>query len=495
MSSKFTSSLPAQPTHDSSGEKTSAVSSVSSVGSIPVPDLSTLRKGWSNKVQSIPLIPDATSVVGTGSDKKRLEQNHLPDLPAMGAMASKATLAMEAHAELLEEKQPHSIGPIAATPIADTPPPSSDGIDQNILSSEPSIFDLGNDQKPTLGQPIKPSLDIPRIPEIEIYPTETDFAALNPETPLAEEAEEAEELSAMPTMAAPELSIPLVRDQFITAEEPVNQPARTEKSVATPAPRASSAAPTEEPEKPAKQKRSRPPEQSESATPEAASQKTPEYTDQDFHEALRPFIEPTVDKFLYTPTQGIHTYLEPMLRSTVRRAIAEQMEDASPFREVSGWDKLAWKMRALIGSRTYEDIVFNHTKRYQVEEIYLLRPQTRSLISYASHDPSRHAKPKKVEITVKKIAAKTAEKDQENEGLIKWENNRNLMIRKGTHCILAAIVHGSSNAILRSDLDYALRQAEERFGKTLEDESDIHLQILQPLLEGCLLIQSPAIPN
>jgi len=211
-------------------------------------------------------------------------------------------------------------------------------------------------------------------------------------------------------------------------------------------------------------------------------------------EALHPIIAPCVDKFLYTPNFGIHTYLEPMLRSTVRRAIAEQMDDASPFLEVSGWDKLAWKLRALIGSRDYGEVVFDRTKRYQVEEVFLLRPRTRSLISYASHDPSRHINPAKVHSTIKKIATLMSQEDHENASCIKWDKNHNLMIRRGDHSILVAIIHGSSNAILRSDLDYALRQAEERFGKTLEDENDIHLQVLQPLLEGCLLIQSPPIP-
>ncbi|MBT8044236.1 MAG: hypothetical protein KJO79_04735, partial [Verrucomicrobiae bacterium] len=243
----------------------------------------------------------------------------------------------------------------------------------------------------------------------------------------------------------------------------------------------------------------RPETNADSSTAQKADKPNPkppeQYTDKDLREALRPIIEPTVDQFLYTPNQSIHSYLEPMLRSTVRRAIAEQMEDASPFRGVSGWDKFTWKMRALLTSRTYDDIVFDQTKRYQVEEVYLLRPKTRSLISYASHNPAKHANPNKVKGVVKKIAARTAEKDQSHDGILPWENNRHLMIRKGNHSVIAAVIHGTANAILKSDLDYTLRQAEDRFGKTLETESDIHLQVLQPLLEGCLLIQSPAIPN
>ncbi len=234
--------------------------------------------------------------------------------------------------------------------------------------------------------------------------------------------------------------------------------------------------------------------------PPVTGEDTPRPPDQpsaggDLLEALRPVIEPIIDQFLYTPGQNIHSYLEPMLRSTVRRAIAEQMEHASPFRQPSGWDKFAWKIKALLGSQTYSDIIFHRTRRYQVEEVYLLRPQTRSLISYASNNPARHAKPAKVQDTVKKIAAKTAGKNHTGTLTPDWEDGRHLVIRRGKHSLLAAIVRGTPNTVLSSDLDYTHRQAEHRFGSTLEDGSDIHLQILQPLLENCLLIQSPAIPN
>ena len=226
-----------------------------------------------------------------------------------------------------------------------------------------------------------------------------------------------------------------------------------------------------------------------------AENKASKFTDKDLQDALRPLIEPSIDHFLYAPTHSIHGYLEPMLRSTVRRAIAEQMTEASPFRDISGWDKFAWKLRALMSSRTYDDVLFNQTRRYQVEEVFLLRPQTRSLISYASHNPARHAKSSKVEGTIRKIATKAANITIGEGCMIKWEDDRQLVIRPGKHTILAAIVHGSPNAVLQSDLDYVLSQVEDRLGKALEDNHEVHLRILQPMLECCLLIQSLASPN
>lgn len=314
-------------------------------------------------------------------------------------------------------------------------------------------------------------------------------------------------MEAMPSDAEPQVSLPLVRDQFIfpIEEQITPEPPATPQPAAITEPtsieEAASVSPpisdriTEKEKKEPQPNRTTPREQ----TPSSRTNPTerPEYTDEDLRDALSPMIGQSVDKFLYTPNHGVHTYLEPMLRSTVRRAIAEQMDDISPFQDVTGWDKFSWKMRALFSSRSYEDVVFDYTQRYQVEEVYLLRRHTRSLISYASNNPSRHVQVKKVQDTVKKIASKYDKnaKNGEAEPALEWEDDRQLIIRRGDHCTLIAIIHGSSNAILKSDLDYALRQAEERFGQSLEEENDIHLQILQPLLEGCLLIKAPAIPN
>jgi hypothetical protein len=57
---------------------------------------------------------------------------------------------------------------------------------------------------------------------------------------------------------------------------------------------------------------------------------------------------------------------------------------------------MAWRMKALVSSRTCDDIVFERTQRYQVEEVYLLRSESHSLISYGSHNPSHHANPRKI---------------------------------------------------------------------------------------------------
>lgn len=472
----------------------------------PVPDLTTLRQGWDDRERAaaaLPALPAASAGPAT-SPGLRSRGESIPALPPPGAPSGVPEFSLD----------------------------SLDSLDSLLARVYPDQAKRSRSMQTPPGMTTLPAAPVagpaaaePRRTRETIPPMEVPAPGSTPAS--SPSADKASPLDAMPSAAAPEVALPLARDAiasppvtFTQKTQATPRPAEAPEANAEPAPRAAEAvapappapAPPDAPDtgKPTPSApptgrvadgetppahETAPPENTRThAAPNTGQEERPAYTDADLQDALRPIIDLSVDKFLYTPNHGIHSYLEPMLRSTVRRAIAEQMHDVSPFREAAGWDKFAWKMRALFSSRTYDDVIFDLTKRYQVEEVFLLRIHTRSLVSYASNDPARHANAGKVRGTVKKIASKCGRNgDPETGSCVKWEDNRHLMLRRGKHCILAAIVKGNSNAILRADLDYALRQAEERFGKSLEEENDIHLQVLQPLLEGCLLIKAPAI--
>src|SRR5690606_16111247 len=103
------------------------------------------------------------------------------------------------------------------------------------------------------------------------------------------------------------------------------------------------------------------------------------------------------------PSNGFHFYLEPMLRHSIRRALAEQMETAQHFSSLNATSKLAWRLKALFTSRSYDDIVFERTRRYQVTEVFLLARGTNQLISYASNDPVRHCHSKQIQSDLKQL--------------------------------------------------------------------------------------------
>ena len=71
-------------------------------------------------------------------------------------------------------------------------------------------------------------------------------------------------------------------------------------------------------------------------------------------------------------------------------------------------------------------------------------------------------------------------------------DQRRGVCREGRFTHLVAIVHGELDEFAGADLDFIQRRIEERFGSRLQDPSDPLLQRIQPLLEDCLLIRSPA---
>ena len=418
--------------------------------SSPFPDLSTLRKRWHAQFNNLPAIPASSPFESPASildETSHSKQATLPELPAIKSMAALVSSSLQE-----EEPQAKQAADTDLSPFPFTEPKTEPTDDQSSAEETSDIWEPHISHQPTS---FEPELELGLEPESE---PSSETAADESELPTR-----SSDLVAKIRQGPADSS----KDRKPSPFEPIAE----EECEQTATPFAEL--------------------HSEDSNQASASK----YTDKDLQEALRPLIGTNMDHLFGSPSDNIHNYLEPLLRSTVRRAIAEQMTEASPFRDISGWHKFIWKLRALMSSRTYEDVLFDHTRRYQVEEAFLLRPQTRSLISYASHNPARHAKPVKVEATVRKIATKTASMTPNQSSTIDWSEDRKLVVRPGAHSLLAAIVHGSPNAVLEADLDYLLRQVEERLGKSLEDETDVHLHILQPMLECCLLIQSLASPN
>jgi hypothetical protein len=240
-----------------------------------------------------------------------------------------------------------------------------------------------------------------------------------------------------------------------------------------------------------------PPDPAPSPAPPAPGNGAPNPAaiDVELANAFRPIVDSSLAQALTSRDVGLQTFLEPMLRSTVRRAIAEQMESARQFKQLGGLDRLGLRFLALLTGRSYEDILFTRTRCYQVEEVFLLRRKARTLLSYASHDPARHVSVRRVQSTVRALVSKLQAPDGTIETTFDLPERRLALIREGEHALLVAVLRARSNALVGADLDYVLRQVEDRFGARLEDRSDAFHTVLHPRREGCLLIQSPAPPH
>jgi hypothetical protein len=228
------------------------------------------------------------------------------------------------------------------------------------------------------------------------------------------------------------------------------------------------------------------------ATAVAEGDSQPDYTDDDLREAFGPIVEQAVRKAVYAKENGIDTYLEPMLRATIRRALAEYAPAARPFQAPGVLDRFFWHVRALFTSRTYEDIFFEKTRRFQVEEVFLLDASTLALVSFASCDPARHASVRRVTPTAQRLALQVRDSSGRFHPAFEISTSHRAIARRGRHVVLVAIVRGRPGEIVLADLEFALRRIEDHFRDQFAQEGSALLHELQPFLEDCLLIQAPA---
>lgn len=218
----------------------------------------------------------------------------------------------------------------------------------------------------------------------------------------------------------------------------------------------------------------------------------PDFTDDDLREAFGPIVEQAVRSAVYAKENGIDTYLEPMLRATIRRALAEYAPAGRPFQPPGVMDRFFWHVRALFTSRTYEDIFFEQTRRFQVEEVFLLDSATLALVSFASCDPARHASVRRVTSTAQRLAMQVRDPSGQFHPAFEISASHRAIARRGRHVILVAIVRGRPGEIVLADLEFALRRIEDHFRDQFAQEGSALLHELQPFLEDCLLIQAPA---
>jgi hypothetical protein len=218
----------------------------------------------------------------------------------------------------------------------------------------------------------------------------------------------------------------------------------------------------------------------------------PDFTDADLRDAFAPIVEQAVRSAVYAKENGIDTYLEPMLRSTIRRALAEYSPASRPFHSPGAFDRFVWHIQALFTSRTYEDIVFEKTHRFQVEEVYLVDKASLAMVSFASCNPARHSSAKRVNNTSHRLTMQLRDDDGILREAFELPDQRNAISRAGSYVILLAIVRGESNELVLADLEFAMRRIEDRFREQFKTQGSALLNTLQPFLEDCLLIQAPA---
>jgi len=218
-----------------------------------------------------------------------------------------------------------------------------------------------------------------------------------------------------------------------------------------------------------------------------------DFTDQDLREALAPIFPASGEigggQFALPSTDPM---LEPLVRAAVRRALAEFSPSPRPFAAPGTAARINWRLQALFTSRTYEEILFEKTHRFQVCEVFLLDVRSLALVSFASSNPARHASVRRVEGTAHRLATQLRNAEGLIRARLELPDERTAVSSVGRALILLAVIRGQPNELLATDLEFALRRIESRFRERLAPGGPPLLHELQPFLEDCLLIQSPA---
>lgn len=218
----------------------------------------------------------------------------------------------------------------------------------------------------------------------------------------------------------------------------------------------------------------------------------PDFSDADLRAALLPVLGPGLPSLASLDEEQLIARLEPLLRAAVRRALAEaDAASRRPFRAPGLWDRLRWGLTALLTSRTYDEVLFEKTRRFRVEEVFLLDPGTLAMISYASDDPARHAQPQCVQGTARRLARHAKAPDGSLTASFSLPEQRTAHTIAGRNALLVAVTRGSANDLLLTDLTFCLSRIEVRFRDRLRTPGAPLLAELQPFLEDCLLIRSP----
>lgn len=227
------------------------------------------------------------------------------------------------------------------------------------------------------------------------------------------------------------------------------------------------------------------------AAPALPADELPDYTDEDLTAALAPVMEQSLQQTLHQSGSCMDTQWEPWLRSTIRRALAEQRSLQDTVDEPGLFERFCWRIAAFFQGGSYEQMLWEDIKRFRVEEVYLLERGSRELLSHAGIGEPGFSQNRRIVENARRLA----ESLHDDEGTIRLQfrqpRGRKAEVRVGRHAVLIAVVLGEFPEALRVDLDYCLRRVEERFSARFANRDESLARVVQTYLEECLLIAMP----
>lgn len=217
-----------------------------------------------------------------------------------------------------------------------------------------------------------------------------------------------------------------------------------------------------------------------------------DYTDEDLAAALMPVVEISLHQTLLQPGSLIDMHWEPWLRTTIRRAFAEQHSLHEPIEEPGFFNHMMCHIKANWSGRSIDEVLSEKFRHFRVEQVYLLARDGGEMLAHAAIG-SRHAKPHQFAATARHLAQNIHDSDGTVRLQFRLPRGRNAELRAGRHSYLIAVVAGEFPEILRPDLDFILRRIEERFAARLAARDSLLSSHLMPYLQDALLLAHPSL--
>lgn len=198
--------------------------------------------------------------------------------------------------------------------------------------------------------------------------------------------------------------------------------------------------------------------------------------DADFNAHFRAPVDHNLRELVRDDPQGLADSLFPVMGPAIRKSISEALsgfiENINQTLEHSLSPKsIGWRIEAMRTGRPFSEILFKHTMRYRVEQVFLIHSETGLLIAHAA-DADVVAQDSDA-VSAMLTAIQDFVRDSfgsGNETLDKVEiGDHTVWLVRGPRAMLAAVVRGIAPAELRNDLRELIEKVHRKYPAALQE--------------------------
>jgi outer membrane protein OmpA-like peptidoglycan-associated protein len=219
-------------------------------------------------------------------------------------------------------------------------------------------------------------------------------------------------------------------------------------------------------------------------------------------------ISPTVERATQASIQKnpgrMVDILYPVMGPAIRKAIAETLEGSlqslnQALKHSLSWRGLKWRIEAWRTGSSFAEVVLKHTAVFRVDHVFLIHRKTGLLLAHVARDDATTRDPQLVSAMLSAIQDFVRDSFDESasggsSGGIDSLRLGDLLLwcEEGPSAFLAAVIHGTPPAIVRTRLGETLGSVHDQWRGALEEFAGdtAPFEEAEPQLRLCLLSQA-----